>query len=125
MSHAIDFHPQKGYLRAELSGDRTGGNPVQDTKRAWCEIATTCQELGYDRQMVIARLTGELPTMSMYEINSTFNENGLQRNWKIAVAYLDEDTFAETQFAETVAVNRGYHAKVLDNERNAVAWLLA
>ena len=69
-------------------------------------------------------LGGRLPTMAGYQIATTLDNIGIPRRTRIALVDLNSDSRQDNEFAATVAVNRGYMARIFSSEEDALKWLL-
>ena len=123
MAYKLNFLEEDGVLVVEISGERPKDNLTRSAKEAWCEVARVARHKNLKRILVISSATGDYPTMDAYKINSTLDECGVQRGWKIAFVNLDPNSFQDIKFAETVAVNRGFDVGVFNNQDKARKWL--
>ena len=123
MSYSLNIREEEGLLRVDVTGDRTQGNLIDNVIAACKEVVQACKESGLSRILVISSATGEYPAFDAYEINANLQELGVQRGWKIAFVNLDLDSYTDMQFAETVAVNWGFFARVFNKEEEAHKWL--
>ena len=123
MSYDINFAVEGEILRVEIHGNRADGDLRDNAKAAWSEAAMVCRQNNLSRILVVSHATGKYPTYSAYEINSTLEECGIQRSWRIAFVNLDKNSFQDIKFGETVAENRGFNLKVFSSEDAARAWL--
>lgn len=123
MSYELVFSEENGVLRVDATGDRTRVDPRQSGRAAWEAVARECSARGLTRILIVARITGRYHLADVYEVNSTVIDAGVQPQWKIAHVNLDPDSYEETQFGETVAVNRCIRIKLFDNEAAAREWL--
>ena len=124
MAYSLDFQLKSEFLRVEISGDRTEGDLVTGARAAWTKVAATCRENNLSRILLVSSATGTYNTADGYDINSTLEECGVEKTWKIAFVNLDADSYHDIQFGETVAVNRGYWLRLFSTENDAMAWLL-
>lgn len=123
MAYELNFQAEGSILRVDISGDRTKGDLTSSAKEAWREVARVARDKNLRRILVISRATGNYPTLSAFQINSTLEDCGVQRGWVIAFVNIDPDSYQDIKFAETVAVNRGFTVKVFNNTDKARMWL--
>lgn len=123
MSYDLQFEVTDNMLVVEIRGDRAAGDLSSNAKSAWSRIAAVCDENRQSRILVISHATGRYRTYNAYEINSTLDECGIRKSWKIAFVNLDKESYQDIEFGETVAVNRGFQLKVFPTEAAARAWL--
>jgi hypothetical protein len=123
VSYRLSFQVEAELLRVEVWGDRGEGDLVADARGVWTSVATVCGERDLSRILLISHATGDYPIGNGYRINSTLQECGVQRSWRVAFVNLDRRSFRDVKFGETVARNRGFSVKVFSNEDEARAWL--
>lgn len=123
MPYNLKFEVAGDLLIVEIRGNRAEGDLSSDAKFAWSRIAAVCEENRLSRILVISHATGKYRSYNAYEINSTLDECGIRKSWKIAFVNLDKDSYQDIEFGETVAVNRGFELKVFPSEAAARAWL--
>jgi hypothetical protein len=112
------------YIRVEISGDRRPGHEVADAIHSGRQMSAACKKHGVRRVLVIFKLTGRLPATDAHEIYSNPEAFGWTRDIKVALIDKNPDSKEDSLFSETVAVNRAYDTRVLDNENEALEWLL-
>jgi hypothetical protein len=125
VSYKLNFQYESGILLVSISGERQKDELVSSAKEVWRKIARMGHEKGYGKLLIVSSATGNYPVLDAFLINSSLDECGVQRVWKIAFVNLDQASFPDVKFAETVAVNRGFDLGVFDNETDARSWLLA
>ena len=123
MPYKVNIEDKKNYLRIEISGDRSPGQEATESKAFWSQVAELCSEKNVDKILTISTLTGRLPAMQAFEIAHSPQSFGWDWRLKVAFVDLNEESRQDNLFTETVAVNRGYRAKIFDNEEDAKAWL--
>ncbi len=123
MAYKLNFQDEDEVLLVEISGEREKKELIQSAKEAWREIAGVSREKKLVKLLVLSRATGKYPALDAFLINSSLAECGVQRVWKIAFVTLDQASFQDVKFAETVAVNRGFNLGVFNNEDSARKWL--
>ena len=126
MAYDLDIDINGDILRVEIFGERSRDPEQlkQDSHAAWREIAQVTSENRLEKLLVVSHAKGDYSALKAYEINSTLDACGVQRGWTIAFANLDENSFEDVRFAETVAVNRGFKVGVFQSEDRALSWLL-
>jgi hypothetical protein len=112
------------YIRAEVSGVRVPGEAVADANLVGQEIVRLCRETGLDKVLLVLNLSGRLPVTDAYDIVANSEQYGWSRQMKLAFVDLNKDSLEDSQFIETVAVNRAFPMTVFDNEEDARDWLL-
>ncbi len=127
MMSAMTYHmstlERPGYLHFKVTGDNSADN-VRDYLQA---IHDACVERKCSVLLVEEHLDGpNLSTLQMFQIAS----EGSVRSRSVVkrAAYVDtnrEHAAADTQFVETVAVNRGMNVRAFATVAEAEAWLTA
>jgi hypothetical protein len=115
---------EKDYLRVVVSGEWNPGHELEDAIAMWMQVGKACIDEEQRRVLAIFDVPGRLPPVSAYELASNPERFGLGNNFRLAVIYLYEDRRNDSQFAETVAANRGYKVKIFDDEESALQWLI-
>jgi hypothetical protein len=115
---------ERSYIRVELSGERERGREAEDSLRVWEEVIQILKESGIHAILAVLNLDGRLPTMAGYQIATTLDTIGIPRRTRIALVDLNSDSRPDNEFAATVAVNRGYMARIFSSEEDALKWLL-
>ena len=123
MPYKIKIQEKSDYLRIEISGDRSPGQEASEAIEFWSQVAKLCREKNIDNVLTISTLTGRLPTLQAFEIAQSPESFGWDWRFKVAFVDLNEESRQDNLFTETVAVNRGYRAKIFDNEDDAKTWL--
>ncbi len=124
MSYKLNFQDEDGVLLVEISGERVKEELTSSAKEAWREIVKVALERKLEQILVLSSATGKYPTLNAYQVNSSLAECGVQRHWKVAFVNLDQASFQDVKFSETVAVNRGFNVGIFSNEDTARKWLL-
>ena len=124
MVYQLEFRVEGECLHVEIFGERPKENLTQASKEAWCEIARVAKEKGIGKLLVVSHATGDYPTLTAYQVNTSLADCGVQKGWKIAFVCLDTASFDKIKFAETVAVNRGFTVGVFADRETARSWLL-
>lgn len=124
MALEVSIQECKDHIRVEVSGERTSGNEKEDAINLWTQVVEVCRKSEVKKILVISTLTGRVPAVKTYDIAGNPEAFGWSREYKLALVDLDENSRQHNLFAEDVAVNRGFHVKVFDNEEDAKDWLL-
>lgn len=125
MPYEVTYKAEGDVLVVEIFGDRPS-DPAELQRAShatWRQVASTAKDGEYVRLLIISHARGDYPTLKAYEINSTLAECGVEKGWKIAFVNLDQGSFENVKFAETVAVNRGFKVGVFKDESSARDWL--
>lgn len=125
MAYKLNFQDENGILLVLISGEREKEELVNRAKETWRKIARMGNEKGYGKLLIVSSATGSYPVLDAFLINSSLDECGVQRVWKIAFVNLDQASFPDVKFAEMIAVNRGFDLAVFDSEESARRWLMA
>jgi hypothetical protein len=124
MSLEINIQEFEDYIRVDVSGSRTRGREMEEASDLMHRIAEVCRASGIYRILSVSRVTGRIPILDAYQLAGRPEDFGWSRVYKLAVVDLDEESRRVTLFSEDVSVNRGFDAKVFDNEKEAEIWLL-
>jgi hypothetical protein len=124
VAYKLNFQDEDGVLLVEISGEREKKELTSSAMEAWREISRVTSKKKLVKLLVISSATGKYPALDAFLINSSLDECGVHRGWKIAFVNLDKASFQDVKFAETVAVNRGFNIGVFSNVDNARKWLL-
>jgi hypothetical protein len=124
MPYDVQTETQDDHVRVNVSGIRIPGQEVEDSVRAWKQVADACRSSGLEKILTIFELEGRLSPIDAYDIVARTEEFGWSHAFKLAVVDLNKESLEDNLFAETVAVNRAYQVMVFDNEADATDWLL-
>jgi hypothetical protein len=112
----------------EVTGERESRQQIiESAKEFWPRILDLCDETGIYRVLAIFGLSGDLPTMTRYELGEWAANYGRSVKARIAFVNLNEESRNINRFIEDVAVNRALNpekVKVFGDERSAKEWLL-
>jgi hypothetical protein len=122
--YEVAIQEKEDRVRAGVSGSRKPGAEFADSQGAWRQIFDACRTTGIPRAMVVADINGPLPTLPAYKIGTSLEASGGNRSIRIAYVELDEASRQDVHFAEIVAVNQGFSARVFETEEEARNWLL-
>lgn len=123
MPYTITFLEQNDYLRVEVSGDRSTGDPAKSGRSAVDQIVEKCRASDYTHILIISHLVGDYPPFANYQVVSAMAEQAIPEAWKVAYVNLDPNSHKAVQFSETMASRKGFRARLFDNERDAIDWL--
>lgn len=123
MPYALTFEERDGYLRVEGKGDRTVEDPASSGRMVVNSVMTKCRELGYTRIMLVSHLTGTYPPFANFQVVNALEHLGVPKAWKMAYVNLDPASHKAVLFSETMAIRKGFQARVFDNEQAACDWL--
>lgn len=123
MPYALTFQERSGYLRVEGRGDRATGDPAKNGRALVDKVTRKCKEYGYTRIMLVSHLTGAYPPFANFQVINALEQLGVPKTWKMAYVNLDPASHKAILFSETMAVKKGFQARVFDNEQEAHDWL--
>ena len=124
MFYELKIETEGDILSVELFGERPPKEQLnQASREAWCEISRQARDRGCSKLLIMSHARGDYPTTNAYEINSTLEACGVQRDWRIAFINTDAKSYTDIKFAETVAVNRRFNVRVFQNVDDARTWL--
>jgi len=112
------------YVRVHVVGKRSPGHSVANADRVGKMIVELCEEKGINNILLVLELTGRLGPLDSMGIVTHSQEYGFHHNFRLAFVDLNAESYRDSLFTETVAVNRSYSMKVFDNEQDAREWLL-
>ena len=125
MPVAFSFEAKPDHLRVEVAGERVEGRYMQEMISGWSRVAEECRAKGIHRMLVINRLTGRSPSADAYQIASAVPSLFQGLSVRMAQVVIgDEGSKRVNKFAEDVAVNRGFEARMFGDEASALGWLL-
>ena len=113
------------YLRVDVTGDWTPGMEFEDAFDVWKQVAEEYRRSETAKILSVWDVPGRLPTMSAYELGAKISSLGVDRTFSLAIVHLSKERLEDSLFAETVAINRGFHIKMFSDEKSALPWLLA
>lgn len=124
MAYEVKLQAHENYLEFRVFGDRLSGDAVADADLVGQQILEQCRDHGINNILLILELTGAVSAIDIYQIVTNSEQYGWQHHLKMAWVDLNPASHADSQFTETVAVNRAYLVKTFDNEEDAREWLL-
>ena len=113
------------YFRVDVTGNWTPGKELEDALAVWKQVAEVYQKSNVSKVLSVWDVPGHLPTMSAYELGTKISSLGVDKAFSLAIVHLRKDRLQDSLFAETVAVNRGFHIKMFGDEESALSWLLS
>lgn len=125
MPYDVNIAETEGVLRVEVKGERSADTEkaIGDISSVWRRVGRECLTRHIDRVLAVFELTGPFSIVGAYRVASQPEKFEFDSKTRIAIADLDDESFRNNKFSETVAVNRGWQIKVFDNERDALEWL--
>jgi hypothetical protein len=121
MAYEMEVVHEDDYLHVRVTGDNT----PKDVAGYLEQIRTACAEHGFSKVLIEENLAGPpFRTVDIYDVVSAASR-GVAPAVRY-IAFVDANPthdFAQTKFAETVAVNRGVNVKVFRNVPAATAWI--
>lgn len=124
MPYETEIEVFPDYIRAEVSGTRAPGDSVVNADIVGQELVRLCREKGIEKVLLVLDLSGRLSVTDAYDIVANSEQYGWSRHMKLAFVDLNADSLEDSQFIETVALNRAFPISVFDNEEEARDWLL-
>lgn len=123
MPYELSYQAEEGFIKVTVKGSRTDADPAKNGQRVVADITKKCKASGYTRVMLVSLLTGRYPPYANYQVVSSLARKGVPKAWKLAYVNLDQASHKSILFSETLAVKKGFQAKVFDNEEDALNWL--
>jgi len=124
---SVTCQSTRDYLRFEVSGERVAGKFGEEMLGVWARVADECRATGHTHVIGISKLTGAVPKAELFRVGEIapkmLHEAGCRRLAYVVLG--GHQALQALKFGETVAVNRGQVTQVFDDERPAIAWLLA
>jgi hypothetical protein len=118
MTHDIKFEPRGMYLLATITGE----NNPETIASYMRKIVDHCDAIDCHRVLIHEKLSGpRLSTMEIFDLVSTGSEEILGSF--DAIAFVDEEMGAMSDFAETVGVNRGMPIAMFTRLDKAESWI--
>ncbi|MDH3351897.1 MAG: hypothetical protein OEM60_08190 [Gammaproteobacteria bacterium] len=124
MAYEIKRQAHEDHIEFRVFGDRLSGHAVADADAVGKQILEQCRDQGISNILLILELTGSISAVDVYQIVTNSAQYGWSHDLKMAVVDLNPESRLDSQFTETVAVNRAYRVRSFDNERDAKEWLL-
>jgi hypothetical protein len=119
MSYQLTFEQRPGYVHSKVVGERS----VENTLRFLHDSYTACVNSGRTALLLEMHLSGpSLTTASMFEVIASWVYEAVKLR-KIAYVEGPIDDAALSEFAMTVAVNRGVNMRQFRDVAAAAAWL--
>jgi hypothetical protein len=124
MPYKVALQVRHDHVRAEVTGNRRLGDAATNAGLAGKQIVELCRNTGIYRVLVVLDLAGRLSALDSYEMVVNSKEYGWSHAFKLAFVEKNGESFDDSLFTETVAVNRSYAVKVFADETDAIEWLL-
>ncbi|OHB63239.1 MAG: hypothetical protein A2Y77_08550 [Planctomycetes bacterium RBG_13_62_9] len=122
MAYEMHVIREDNYLHVMVTGDNT----PEDVAAYLNEIRRLCVERQVPRVLIEENLAGpSFETVDIYDVVVTAASQGAAPAVRY-IAFVDtnpQHDFAEMEFAETVAVNRGVNVRVFRDVPAATAWI--
>jgi len=125
MTYEVKLQAHANHLEFRVFGDRLAGDAVTDADLVGQQVLEQCRAHEINNILLILELTGAVSAIDIYQIVTNSEQYGWRHDLKMALVDLNRDSLADSQFTETVAVNRAYRVRAFDNERDASEWLLS
>jgi hypothetical protein len=121
MAYGIQVIREDGYLHVRVTGDNT----PEDVAAYLNEIRRVCAELQFSRVLIEENLAGpSFRAGDIYDVVSEASKGAAPTVRRVAFVDTNpQHDFAEMEFAETVAVNRGVNVRVFRDVPAATAWI--
>ena len=124
MGYETSITEYPDYVRVQVRGERSPGHSVANADRVGEMIVEYCQDKGIDRIMLVLELEGRLGPLDAVGIVTHAPNYGFHHGFRLAFVDLNAESYRDSLFTETVAVNRSYSMRVFDKEQDAREWLL-
>ncbi len=120
MDYEITYQQHDGYLHTMISGENTPETVVQYMQ----DIQKECEKRDCYRLLIEEKLKGpRLDTIEIFDLVTTGSRSAVGIFEAMAYVDTNTDTPDMTEFAETVAVNRGIPVNVFTTVEDARDWL--
>ncbi|TVT54508.1 MAG: hypothetical protein FHK82_09935 [Sedimenticola thiotaurini] len=123
MAYKLIFEEEGNYLTVTVEGSRTHADPVKSGQMVVDKVFEKCKASGHTRVMLVSHLTGNYPPFANYQVVSSLEQVGVPKEWRLAYVNLDQASHTAIMFSETLAVKKGFQARVFENEQEARDWL--
>ena len=124
MTYEAHMTPFPGYVRVHVRGERKPGQSVANADHVGKMVVDYCKDNDIDRILLVLELKGRLGPLDAMGIVTHAPDYGFHHGLRLAFVDLNAESYRDTLFTETVAVNRSYSMKVFDNEEDAREWLV-
>lgn len=125
MAYQAQIDVRDGYLRVAVSGTRRLGDAATDASEVGMQVVSACREHSIYRVLLVLDLTGRLSAFDSYEMVSNARDYGWTHAFRLAIVDNNPRSMVDSEFTETIAVNRAYAVKAFRDEDEALQWLLA
>ena len=123
MAYKLIFQEEDNYLKVTVEGSRTDADPAKSGQMVVDKVFQKCRASGHTRIMLVSHLTGNYPPFANYQVVSSLEHIGVPKEWMLAYVNLDQASHNAIMFSETLALKKGFYARVFDNEQEASDWL--
>jgi len=118
MDYQIKFEDRRDYIHATVTGNNSRENVLAYME----DVLQECERRGCLRVLINECLEGpRFDTMQVFDVVAEGSMRALGR--LEAFAYVDAQMGSMSEFAETVAVNRGVPVAMFNNMSDAEQWL--
>lgn len=121
----LEYKIHKEYLEVVFLGKRNDADELTESINAWTEIATKCEENGFEKVLIISKLNRRLKTANAFAFAEAFKTIGWKPNYKLAGVVNDEELFQQHKLLVTFINNFGYECKGFNKIKDAKKWLLS
>ena len=120
MNYEITYEQHEDYIHAAVSGENTAEIVVQYMQ----DVQKECEKRECYRVLIEEKLKGpRLDTIEVFDLVTTGSRSAVGIFEALAYVDTNTDTPDMTEFAETVAVNRGIPVNVFTSVEDARDWL--
>jgi hypothetical protein len=123
MAYDVTIECMRGVLRLEIRGTRFPDQAVAQARQLWSEIADECLARNTRLVLIVSHLSGPLSVLNAFDIGARMRTPDTGARPAVAYVNLDSDSLPESQFAVTVAQNRGWSIEAFGSEEDAWNWL--
>ena len=121
MENEIVITFEGDYVKAVANGEKD----FDYNTKLWTGIIAECRKNACLKVLGVAYTTRPLRTMEAYKTAELFRQLGVTHEFRIAWVEKNPETYDTPYFVETVLVNRGFTARLFDDEARAMDWLRA
>ncbi len=120
----LKYRVFEAYLWVEFTGHRTSGQEVEEGIKTWKQVADIARKENQNRIMVVTKVKGRLPIVSVFNITDSLDVIGWRPDFIVAGVAPDKIAFTNLSIYEIIMQNHGYEGKMFENENEAKKWLL-
>jgi hypothetical protein len=125
MPYEASIEVREDHLRVSVTGTRRLGDAASDAGDVGARVVGACREHGIYRVLLLLNLSGRLSAFDSYEMVANARDYGWTHAFRLAIVDSNPRSMVDSEFTETIAVNRAYGVKAFRNEDEALQWLLA